>query len=111
VPDEREPPLAAVLKDMTAVSDVRTTLPSEYVVALRFAALVALDVGRDSYLSLLRAAAAQGLVLDDAQQVLVVLAPLLGTERTDSASAKVAEAVRLLRSVRDANAEQNADEG
>jgi hypothetical protein len=42
---------------MTAVSDVRTTLPSEFVLAVRFAALVALDVGRDSYLSLLRTAA------------------------------------------------------
>ena len=96
---------------MTAVSDVRTTLPPEFVAAVRFAALVALDASRDSYLSLLRAAAEQGLVLDDAQQVLVVLAPLLGTERTSSASAKVAEAVRLLRAVRDANDERNADDG
>ena len=96
---------------MTAASDVTTTLPADFVVALRFAALVALDVGRDSYLSLLRAAAEQGLVLDDAQQVLIVLAPLLGTEHIDSAASKVAEAVRLLRAVRDANAEQNSDNG
>jgi len=108
VPDEDHPPLAAVLSEMTAVSDVKTTLPSEYVVALRFAALVALDVSRDSYLSLLKAAAEQGLVLNDAQQVLVVLAPLLGTERIDSASTKLADAIRLLRAVRDANAEQIA---
>jgi hypothetical protein len=111
VPEEPVPPLAAVLREMTAVSDVRTTLPPEFVAAVRFAALVALDAGRDSYLSLLRAAAERGLVLDDAQQVLVVLAPLLGTERTSSASAKVAEAVRLLRAVRDANDELNADDG
>jgi hypothetical protein len=111
VPEEPVPPLAAVLREMTAVSDVRTTLPPEFVAAVRFAALVALDASRDSYLSLLRAAAEQGLVLDDAQQVVVVLAPLLGTERTSSASAKVAEAVRLLRAVRDANDERNADDG
>jgi hypothetical protein len=110
VPDEHNPPLAAVLRDITAVADERTTLPAEFVLAVRFAALVALDAGRDSYLSLLRAGAAQGLVLDHAQQVLVVLAPLLGTERTESASSKVAEAVRLLRAVRDANGDQHVDD-
>ena len=111
VPDEHSSSLTTVLREMTAASDVTTTLPADFVVALRFAALVALDVGRDSYLSLLRAAAEQGLVLDDAQQVLIVLAPLLGTEHIDSAASKVAEAVRLLRAVRDANAEQNSDNG
>ena len=35
MPEEHIPPLAAVLREMTAVSDVRTTLPPEFVVAVK----------------------------------------------------------------------------
>ncbi len=80
--DEGATPVLDVLAGMTAVSVENTAFDPGLQVLLRFAALVALDAAPASYLFHLGAGAEQGLTMEDAQQVLIILAPL-GGDRSD----------------------------
>lgn len=100
--DEGATPVLDVLAGMTAVSVESTSYDPGLQVLLRFAALVALDGAPASYLFHLGAGADQGLSIEDAQQVLVILAPLVGTARIVSASTKIARALGLAVAVSDA---------
>jgi alkylhydroperoxidase/carboxymuconolactone decarboxylase family protein YurZ len=64
-------------------------------VQVRFAALVASDAAPASYLFHLAAGSEAGLTMEDARQVLIALAPLVGSARVVSASTKVARALGL----------------
>ena len=99
--DENATPVLDVLASMTAVSAETATLDPGLQVLLRFAALVALDAAPASYLFHLTAAADQGLTLGDAQQVLITLAPLVGTARIVSATSKIARALGLAIAISD----------
>src|SRR5262245_18779992 len=90
-----EAPVMDVLSAMTAASLERTTLDPATVVLARFAALVAMDAAPASYLFHLGAGADVGLTLRDAQQVLVTLAPLVGTARIIAATGKIARGIGL----------------
>jgi alkylhydroperoxidase/carboxymuconolactone decarboxylase family protein YurZ len=103
--DEDATPVLDVLTNMTAVSAETATLDPGLQVLLRFAALVALDAAPASYLFHLTAGAEQGLTLEDAQQVLITLAPLVGTARVVAATSKVARALGLAIAIRDASDE------
>jgi alkylhydroperoxidase/carboxymuconolactone decarboxylase family protein YurZ len=94
-------PVEDVLAGMTATSLDATTLDPASLVLLRFAALVALDAAPASYLFHLGAGADAGLTAEDAQQVLIALAPLVGTARVVSATTKVARALGLAIAVTD----------
>ena len=59
------------------------------------AALIAVDAPVSSYLLHLGAGAQAGLTLEQAQDVLVAVAPIAGTPRTAAAAAKIAEALGL----------------
>jgi 4-carboxymuconolactone decarboxylase len=78
-----------------------TDLDPAVQILVRFAALVALDAAPASYLFHFGAGADQGLTTEDAQQVLVTLAPLVGTARIVSASSKIARALNLAHAVSD----------
>ena len=62
-------------------------------VALCVVAFVALDVAPASDLFHFGAGAEQGLTMEDARQVLVTLAPVVGTARIVSASSKIFQAL------------------
>jgi len=72
-----------------------TTLDTQAQVMLRLAALVALDASPASYLFHLNVAGELGLTQEDVQQVLVTLAPVVGTARIVSSASKMARALGL----------------
>ena len=62
---------------------------------VRLAALAAVEAGPASYLLNIGPAAEAGITLEDAQNVLVAVAPIIGTARTMSAAINIAEALEL----------------
>jgi len=93
--DEEATPVLDVLAAMTVAAVETTTLDPALQILVRFAALVAQDAAPASYLFHFGAGADQGLTLEDAQQVLVTLAPLVGTARIVSATSKIERALGL----------------
>jgi alkylhydroperoxidase/carboxymuconolactone decarboxylase family protein YurZ len=94
-------PLVDVLTDMTEASIERNTLDPQTFLLVRFAALVAMDAPPASYMFHLGAGAELGLTLEDARQVLVALAPLVGTARTVAATGQIARGLGLALSIAD----------
>ena len=90
-----EAPVLETLADINAVSVARSELDAASLVAIRLAALVAVDAPEASYLLHFGPAADAGLTLEDAQDVLVAVAPIVGTARTLSAAQKIVDALGL----------------
>ena len=88
-------PVLEALLDINAVSVARTELDAQSLVAIRLAALVAVDAPVQSYLLHFGPAAEAGVTLEDAQEILVAVAPIVGTARTLSAAGKIVEALDL----------------
>jgi len=91
-----ETPVLDVMTDMTAASLERTELDPQTLVLVRLAALVAVDAPEASYVLHVGAAAAAEVTLDRAQDVLVAVAPIVGTARTASAATKMVAALGLV---------------
>jgi alkylhydroperoxidase/carboxymuconolactone decarboxylase family protein YurZ len=90
-----ENPVLSTLLDINAVSLERTDLDPQTLILIRLAALIAVDAPVSSYLLHLGAGAQAGLTLEQAQDVLVAVAPIAGTPRTAAAAAQLAEALGL----------------
>ena len=88
-------PVLGVITDINAVSLERTELDPASLIMVRLAALAAMDAPAMSYLAHIGPAAEVGVTLDQAQDVLVAVAPIVGTARTMSAATKIAEALGL----------------
>jgi len=68
--------------------------PRELMIA-RLAALAAVDAPTVSYATNLEAAVAVGIDVERAQGILTAIAPIVGTARVASATAKIAEALEI----------------
>lgn len=90
-----EAPVLEALADINAVSIARTEMDEASLVAIRLAALVAVDAPVASYLLHFGPAAEAGVTLEDAQDILVAVAPIVGTARTLSAAGRIVEALGL----------------
>ena len=90
-----EAPVLEVLADINASSLERTDLDAATLILVRLAALAAVDAPAASYLVHLGPAAEAGITLDQAQDVLVAVAPIVGTPRTMAAATKMVEALGL----------------
>ena len=88
-------PVLEALADINAVSLDRTDLDPRSLILVRIAALIAVDAPASSYLFHIAPAASVGVTLDQAQDVLVAVAPIAGTARTLSAATKIVEALGL----------------
>jgi alkylhydroperoxidase/carboxymuconolactone decarboxylase family protein YurZ len=88
-------PVLDALADINAVSLERTELDPASLILVRLAALIAVDAPVSSYLLHLGPAADVGVTPDQAQDVLVAVAPIVGTPRTAAAAAKIVEALGL----------------
>ncbi len=95
-------PLLDTVLDMTEASVSRTSLSDRELMMVRFAALAAVDAPPASYLLNLAAATDTDLTLEDAQGTLIAVAPVIGTPRTVSAAAAIAEALGLALAIDDA---------
>jgi alkylhydroperoxidase/carboxymuconolactone decarboxylase family protein YurZ len=90
-----ENPVLATLLDINAVSLDRIDLDPQSLILIRLAALIAVDAPVSSYLLHLGAGAEAGLTPEQAEDVLVAVAPIVGTPRAAAAAAKMAEALGL----------------
>jgi alkylhydroperoxidase/carboxymuconolactone decarboxylase family protein YurZ len=90
-----EAPVLEALADINATSLERTELDPTSLILVRLAALAAVDAPATSYLAHLGPAAEVGVTLEQAQDVLVAVAPIVGTPRTMAAATKIVEALGL----------------
>jgi alkylhydroperoxidase/carboxymuconolactone decarboxylase family protein YurZ len=86
-------PVLEALVEINAVSVSRTELDARSLMLVRLAALAAVDAPVPSYLLHVGPAMDAGLTIEDAEDVLVALAPIVGTPRTTAAAAKISEAL------------------
>jgi hypothetical protein len=91
MPDDDETPVSDTLAEMTAASLENCDLsPREFMIA-RIAALVAVDAPAASYALNALPASESGINLDDVEDILVAVAPIVGTTHVVSAAANIAE--------------------
>jgi len=88
-------PVMEALIEINAASLARTELDDRSLMLVRLAALAAVDAPASSYLLNLGPAVDAGLTADDAQDVLVAVAPIVGTPSTAAAAAKIVAALGL----------------
>ena len=90
-----ETPVLDTLAAMTAESIARCGLDANSLVTARLAALIAVDAPPSSYLMHVGAAMDAGVTVEQVQDILVAVAPIVGTPRTISAAANVTEALGI----------------
>ena len=86
-------PVLETVAAINAESLARTDLDDRSLILVRLAALAAVDAPPVSYLLHVGAAMDSGVTVDDVQDVLVAVAPIIGTPRTMAAAAKIVEAL------------------
>jgi hypothetical protein len=92
VPDT---PIASSLIAMTAAALEQCDLADRDIMVARIAALAAVGAPPLSYALNTGAAASTGISLEDAQGILVAIAPVIGTARTVAAASAIAEGLGL----------------
>ena len=91
-----ETPVLDTLAAMTAESVARCELDANALVAARIAALVAVDAPAASYLMHVGTAMDAGVTLEQIQNILIAVAPIVGTARTASAALKITKALGIV---------------
>ncbi|WP_459985782.1 carboxymuconolactone decarboxylase family protein [Nocardioides sp. AN3] len=86
-------PVLETVLQMTAASFEHTELDARSLLLVRLAALAAVDAPVASYLMHVGPGADTGLTVDDVQDVLIGVAPVIGTARTVAAAANIVEAL------------------
>jgi len=92
---DSETPVLDTIAAMTAESLARCDLDENALIAARLAALVAVDAPAASYLMHIGPAIDAGVTVEQVQDILVAVAPIVGTARTVSAAAKITEAIGI----------------
>ena len=93
--DNEDMPVLETLAAMTAASLERCDLPADALLLVRLAALAAVDARPTSYLAHIGAALETGVTIEDVQNVLVAVAPIVGTARVMSAAINITEALGI----------------
>ena len=88
-----ETPVLDTIADLTAVSAGRCALEADELILVRLAALAAVDARPVSYLAHVGPAAEAGITVERVQDVLVAIAPIIGTARVVSAAVSITEAL------------------
>ena len=91
-----EAPVLDTLAAMTAESIARCGLDDNGLIAARIAALAAVDAPASSYLMHVGPAIDAGVTVEQVQDILIAVAPIVGTARTMSAAAKITEALGVV---------------
>jgi alkylhydroperoxidase/carboxymuconolactone decarboxylase family protein YurZ len=100
-----ETPVLDTLAAMTLDSMERCTLSPDVLILVRIAALAAVGAPPVSYLAHVGPAADAGVTLEDVQNVLVGVAPVIGTARTMAAGVGITEAFEFAIAVVEAELE------
>lgn len=99
-----ETPVLDTLAAMTLDSLERCGMPADDLLLTRIAALVAMDAPEVSYLAHIGPAMASGLTAGQVQDVLVAIAPIVGTARVMAAATRMTEALGFVIAVAEAEA-------
>jgi hypothetical protein len=105
-----ENPLLDTIIGINAVSLANLDASLEAVLLVRLAALVAVDAPPSSYLVTFRAAEGTLLDLEDARNVLIAVAPIVGTPKVVNAAANIAQALGLALAIDEALLEAELEE-
>jgi alkylhydroperoxidase/carboxymuconolactone decarboxylase family protein YurZ len=105
---EGDTPLLDLVGDMTNASIERSNLDPKTLMLVRIAALASVDAPPVSYLMNLGAGAEVGVEAEDVQQVLIGIAPVVGTARVASAAGKMTRALGFAIAVAEAEIEEEA---
>ncbi len=107
---QSDTPVLDLLTDMTTASIERSDLDPKTLMLVRLAALASVDAPPISYLTNLGVGADLGVGLEEVQQVLIGIAPVVGTARVASAAGNVTRALGLAIAVAEAELEAEAAE-
>jgi len=100
-----EAPVLEALTDINAVSLVRTELDPVPLLLVRLAALAAVGAPSASYLMHVGPAVESGVTVEQVQDVLVAVSPIVGAPRVLSAALNITEALGFVVAIADAAAE------
>jgi len=103
-------PVSDTLLVMTATSLDNSDLGPRELMIARIAALVALDASAASYALNAIPATDSGITLDDVEDILVAVAPVVGTARIVSATANIAEGLGFVIALAEAELEEEEEE-
>jgi hypothetical protein len=103
---ENDTPVSDTLLVMTATSLDNSDLSPRELMIARIAALVAVDASAASYLLNVIPAADSGITVDDVEDILVAVAPVVGTARIVSATANIAEGLGFVIALAEAELEE-----
>jgi hypothetical protein len=107
---ENDTPVSDTLLAMTAASLDNTDLSPRELMIARIAALVAMDAPAASYAINAIPAAETDIDLDDVEDVLVAVAPIVGTARVVSAAANIAEGLGIVIALAEAELEAELED-
>jgi alkylhydroperoxidase/carboxymuconolactone decarboxylase family protein YurZ len=93
--DTEDAPVLETVAAMTEASLERCDLAPDALLLVRIAALAAVDARPVSYLAHVGPAVDAGVTVEDVQNVLVAVAPIIGTARVMSAAVNITEALGL----------------
>jgi hypothetical protein len=102
-------PVLNTLAEMTAVSIANSNLEAREHMLVRLAALVAVDAPPASYLLNAGTASDVGVTLEDTQDLLIAVAPIVGTSRVVSAAGNITRALGFAIAVAEAELEAEAE--
>ncbi len=103
-------PVSDTLLVMTATSLENSDLSPRELMIARIAALVAVDASAASYALNTVPATESGITLDDVEDILVAVAPVVGTARIVSAAANIAEGLGFVIALAEAELEEELEE-
>src|SRR5580658_1960504 len=102
-------PVSDTLVAMTIASLDNSDLSPRELMIARTAALVAVDAPAASYALNALPAADSGITLDDVEDILVAVAPIVGTARIVSATANIAEGLGFVIALAEAELEEELE--
>jgi hypothetical protein len=107
---ESDTPVLDTLAEMTSASIERSSLDAKTLMMVRLAALAAVDAPPVSYLANIGAGADAGIEAGDVQQVLIGIAPVVGTARVVAAAGNIFRALGFAIAAADEELAAQADE-
>jgi hypothetical protein len=107
---ENDTPVSDTLLAMTVVSLENSDLGPRELMIARIAALVAVDAPAASYALNAVPATESDIDLDDVEDILVAVAPIVGTTRIVSAAANIAEGLGLVIALAELEEELEAED-
>jgi alkylhydroperoxidase/carboxymuconolactone decarboxylase family protein YurZ len=104
-----ESPVLDTIAAMTAESVARCGLDDNSLITARIAALAAVDAPAASYLLHVGPAMDAGVTIEQVQDILIAVAPIIGTPRTLSAATKITKALGVVIIALEAELEADED--